>query len=759
MIRDKISLNGTWDWFLPGGEKQNISVPSSYLCVGEAIFEKTIELNKKEGKNIFLVFEGITYEAEVCINGVNIGSMLPYVRYKFDVTGHILEGCNTVRVNLKDITARYGPTEGWESYGGIIRDTYLEITNKVYVEDYQWIVRFSDNYKIAACTLKTCIQNPTGGEFTGGVGFNLLYDGNEVFAGSRNIKTDKLSDNVCFEFEIVNPLLWSPQFPNLYDLEICLLDGGHPVDDTGQKVGFKEFNKNGTKFYLNGQKIIIKGVCRHDMWGDNQGFTLTREQMEQDMLMIKQTGANYVRLVHYPHHHEIVKIADRIGLMVSEEPGLWFSDLGSDVVADAALEVMRRTIIRDRNNASVIFWLAFNECIFNDKYLSNVKKLCYGLDPTRLVSGANFMNPEWTKEVFSRLDIDFYTFHPYGHYPDNFVTGGYDGKNSNISLRDVLETLSDRPVLFSEWGGWPVYENPALFKNFLTTMLDFAGKDFPEPNLAGVCFWEWADMLQTSRGYPACIDGILAEGLVDIWRNKRTNYYVLSDLFSEMGYEKANKPNIKFVNSIPSNDHKAVYKPLDLSALMSPEQLEEAWKNALDKAENENRRNSRKNKLRGPYMEKEITEIDRIPVKIAQGRPLLLTVKNRKLQVDVGFAASKVYFFGNVTFEAGYPVWGKLGDEIAIYRFIYSDGTREEITLKNGLDMTASNLVWGPSRINPSAPNVRRIMEIVMDLDWEVNAVNCFTAETDAEKILDRIEFELQNKEYTPLLYGINVRQ
>jgi hypothetical protein len=127
--------------------------------------------------------------------------------------------------------------------------------------------------------------------------------------------------------------------------------------------------------------------------------------------------------------------------------------------------------------------------------------------------------------------------------------------------------------------------------------------------------------------------------------------------------------------------------------------------------------------------------------------------------VDVGFAASKVYFFGNVTFEAGYPVCGKLGDEIAIYRFIYSDGAREEITLKNGLDMTASNLIWGPSRINLSAPNVNRVIEIVLDLDWEVDTVNCFIAETDQGKVLERIEFELLNEEYTPLLYGINVRQ
>ena len=125
-------------------------------------------------------------------------------------------------------------------------------------------------------------------------------------------------------------------------------------------MGFKELKVQGKRFLLNGKPLFLMGVCRHDLWGD-QGHVMTREQMRQDMAMIKATGANFVRLVHYPHHPYILELADELGLMVSEEPGLWWSDMKDQAIFDGSLEVMRRTVIRDRSHVSVAFWLSFNE--------------------------------------------------------------------------------------------------------------------------------------------------------------------------------------------------------------------------------------------------------------------------------------------------------------------------------------------------------------------------------------------------------------
>lgn len=757
-MRERISLNGWWDWSLPGGKARKRKVPSSYLCVGEATFEKYINLDIPHGKRAFLVFEGIAYDAVVTVNNQEVGRMLPYVRYRFDVTDKVAAGDNQIKVAVRDITAAYGPAEGWESYGGIIRDVFIEISDNVYIEDYYWTTCFSEDYKKAACTLKAHISNRSGKAFNGILTLDLAFHGTSVSSLQKDLQIGEETSETEFAFDLQGPLLWSPQFPNLYDLSLSISDGAEAKDQVGEKVGFREFKKIGTKFFLNGQKIIIKGVCRHDTWGDGQGFTLTPEQMEQDMQMIKHTGANFVRLVHYPHHKAIIEITDRLGLMVSEEPGLWNNDLEDDQIIGSALEVMKRTILRDRNHASVVFWLAFNECVFTDKYLSAVIKLCRELDPGRMVSGANFMNAKWTKEMFKKHGVDFYTYHPYGHHPDGLVTGGVSGDKPFVSIKEVLEVFNDKPVLFTEWGGWPVRHNPALFREFLQSMMSFCKKEAPEPNLAGMVYWVWADIVQVSRGYPACEGGVLTEGLVDLWRNKREIYYVLSDMFSGMEQGMGKKYGIELTESGMTDSSAGEYVAIDISGLTGQSDQEAVWKSALQKAVEENRRNTKKTVLTGPVIEEEIPCIGRIPVKLQTGRPLILSEKFRSAEIDIAMPVSEVCFIGHVTFAEGYPVKGRFGEPVAKYIFQYHDGTQKHILLRNGLEFTAANTCWGPSRLELAAANVTRAVKITVDEDWEVYVANGFKAEADKSRILQKIIFELVDPVYSPLLYGITVK-
>ena len=118
--------------------------------------------------------------------------------------------------------------------------------------------------------------------------------------------------------------MWSPEEPNLYELR-ARLESDHGEDAWNCRTGFREVVTQGPDFLLNGQRLVLKGVARHDMWKE-QGFTLTRRQMEQDMRMIKAMGANFIRQVHYPHHRYLVDLADEYGLLISEEPGYWNMD-------------------------------------------------------------------------------------------------------------------------------------------------------------------------------------------------------------------------------------------------------------------------------------------------------------------------------------------------------------------------------------------------------------------------------------------------
>ena len=762
MTRERIFLNGLWDWYIPGGSKRKIEVPSSYLCVGEAIFERTFQINLPKDKRAILRFEGIAYEGEVTVNKKHIGTMLPYSRYDFDITDCLVQEENHIRVILKDINASYGPTEGWENYGGIIWDVYIEVVDDIYISDYQFITSFSDNYKKAHCTLNVWLNNPLGKIYRGEIEASLSYNDVEYTRVSKDIEITSREGIFKLEFDVFNPLLWSPEFPHLYDLKIELKSNRETIDVTGQKVGFKEFIKRGTRFYLNGQKIILNGVCRHHMWGE-QGHTLTLEQMEKDMKMIKDMGANYVRLVHYPHPKEIIEIADRLGLMVSEEPGLWWSDLNNPVIADSALEVLRRTILRDRNNPSLIFWLIFNECIFAGDYISRAKKLCKELDPTRMVSAANVMNPEWTKNVFTKEDLDFYTFHPYGYSPGDpygydrmaIIQKGYGSNEPFTSLEEILSILNDKPVVFTEWGGGRTFENHTIVRNFWRVISSFLSNE--DSNLMGTSYWCWNDYFEFSRWLPGDIKGISASGLVDIWRNKRSNYYLLSELFSQLKYRTIEKPKLDFISNLYPQLDNYKFEPLDFTSLFGSKEQEKAWKSALERTALENKRRRKKINLIGPIIPEKLEDIGGIPVGINRGRPVVLSEEVNRIVIKINKICSKLFIFGHTTLPSGYPVKGKLGEEIAKYVLVYTDGTKREIVLRNGIEITTSNIIWGPSRLNPVTSSVYQTLKITVDPIYEIYIVNCFILDVDSSKTLDSITFELLNPDYIPLLYGITL--
>lgn len=105
------------------------------------------------------------------------------------------------------------------------------------------------------------------------------------------------------------------------------------------------------------------GVCRHDLYGDS-GHTASYAEMRRDMELIKYVGVNFVHLVHYPHDSRIIALAYQLGLMVSEEHGLWWSDMHNEAICAGSPEVLRRTVIRRKNHVSIAIWLSFNECIF-----------------------------------------------------------------------------------------------------------------------------------------------------------------------------------------------------------------------------------------------------------------------------------------------------------------------------------------------------------------------------------------------------------
>lgn len=711
-------------------------VPGSYDCVGDSIWSRTFDCTQStDGARTYLCFEGIAYEGTVRLNGMNLGVMLPYSFYRFEVTELLKDGENELCVDLQDLNAPFGPAEGWRSFSGIVRDVFLETVPATFLSDLFFHTVLSDDLSEAACTVEFSLDGAADAMTVQAV---LRREGMPAI---RSAPVPARCGKVSFYAE--QPALWSPEHPNLYKLSLELLQDGECVDTEECTVGIKCLEIREGHFFLNHAQLLIAGVCRHDIWTENEGHTLTDAMIEKDLRMIKAMGANFVRLVHYPHDRRVLAAADRIGLMVSEEPGLWWSDLSDARITTRALKVLEKVILRDRNHVSVAFWLAFNECPFNEQFLRDAVALARRCDPTRLISGANCNDVEQTREIFDRCGVDFYTLHPYGTHPTH-CNGG--------SLENACRVLAGKAVFFTEWGGYYVVGNPALFRDFCMEMLRLYRNKAPEPTLAGMSYWQWQDIPEYQRGEPACRDGILNEGIVSQTREPKDNYYTFTDFLRYIQTPEI-KPRgeIRITGGGSPDGH---YR-----CAVLPQGSEKAWNAALEAARPMPAyywKKARRMEF-GPALPCEVTRLGALKTALAEGRPLVIC-RNMAAEIPVGGKAKALWFIGQATLGKGYPISGSRGEELGSYTVRYADGTQERFPLRNGIELATACALIGPTAFSPRGSAITPAFTISYDKNWEIYQANLLRLPVQ-EKTVAAVYAEISDSDCYLLLYGLTAEE
>lgn len=706
-----LSLNGKWDYRIGKGTWQEMTVPFSKLAVGHSECRRTFDIIDTDDV-VLLKFDGITYHAKVFLNGKFLGDMLPYSEYDFDITNILLPKGNQLTVELEDISPAFGPTAGWENFGGIIRDVYITCLPKNHITDVFAHYTLQNGYTSAELTVETKCTLPENSEFE----INL-------FDGEKNILSYVQKSTETLTVNIEDIKLWSVQTPNLCELKVFLKENGRIIDEYTCMIGFRELKCDRHRFILNGEPIFLKGVCKHETVADS-GHCPTLDEIESDLTKIKETGCNFVRLVHYPHNKKTLEIADRIGLLVSEEPGFWWSDTSDPEVASGSLEVLKRTILRDRNHPCVAFWLCFNECKFTEKFLIDSCAVCRKYDPTRMVSGANCMSDEDTKKYYNICGFDFYTMHPYA---PNFERAENSAKY-----------LNDKPLLFTEWGGYFVYDNPHLLTDFLCGMNRLYLANSDNGALAGAFFWFWAELNDYNRGRSACIDGKLSEGLVTSDRKPTIIYDAFCKGIKNIGkYEKYDEfwfdGNTDILlsanNFLPDN------KTADFS-----EYFADIAKSELKKPSMRQRRLTH-----GSVLEN-IPPLCEIPFILKDGTNVTL---------DCISNAARINIYGLTSLIKGYPLGGEYGEVAAEITFCFENSIEQTIPLRNGIEITTAFSLLASSRINPIAENSTRTAMFGYDKNFEQYVLNQLTVEFKNNSKLCKIKLKSSNKGYDVLLYGI----
>ncbi|HMD87266.1 MAG TPA: glycoside hydrolase family 2 TIM barrel-domain containing protein [Terriglobia bacterium] len=745
--RSRVDLAGTWERHVHGKLVDVIPVPSSQRPLGFYHLKREFLLPALTGQQRAIVhFEAITYHGRVFVNGAELGTMGPYIPYEFDITAQAKEGKNQIDVAIADLhpdTTGAGKDElalgvnpGWEAYGGIIRDVYVEVRPAAFIDNLRLAYQLTSGYTQISCQARVFVFSSVAA--AGHLEVGLWKGETEVARAERAVDVTAGATEAEVSFTVVAPDLWSLEEPNLYELRAGLkTEEGE--DSWKCRTGFRDVAIRGNQFELNGRRLLLNGVARHDMWKD-QGFTLTRAQMAQDMRMIKALGANFVRLVHYPHHRHIVELADELGLLVTEEPGYWGMDFRTmpRTMIELGYRIMEGTIRRDWNSPAVFAWLLGNECALTVEYLKEGKERCRKLDPiARPVSFANDRNKEIAKPIFEQSGMDFFDQHVYTFDIETF--------------RKEAEYFGpSRPFTVTEWGARQWGQSQMVMEQMVDLIMDLEA----EGKMAGSAFWEWADMRQYGRVEIATLNGVLLEGVVTEARDPRPDVYLeLARLFE--GYRAAGpastQPTVLPLKWSPSGPG-ASFQPIDLQALVESAEgakawaeletrLAKYWPRAAMAEDQWNRTGQRFTLWQGSDLL--IAGVPfRLPLAGGTVRPLVL-MPDQPVTIPIDLECERLQVLGQVTFPAGYPVQGKRGETVATYHLRYSGGRERQIPVRNGIEVAQANLIHEATRIDPIATEAQPALKYVKDIVREQYQVLLWTLPLERGKV-ESLRCEMQ---------------
>ncbi len=762
--RSRISLNGEWQRFIGTDLYDVVQVPSSLHPSGFYRLTRDILLPKLTlNQRAFIHFDAINYHGRVSVNGTELGTTIPYVPYDFEFTRQAKEGKNHIEVAIADFTPEptgagkdeisLGVNLGWEAYGGIIRNTYIEVRPAAFIDNARLSYQLSSDYSQAECLVRVYLS--AASEVKGQIKVSLFQGNFEVAKAEQALPLATGQSEADVTLIVKTPALWSPEAPNLYELRVMLATP-YGEDEWNCRTGFRHMVTRGPEFILNGKPIILNGVCRHDMWRE-QGFTLTRQQDGQDMRMIKTLGCNFVRLVHYPHNRHIVELADQLGLLVSEEPGYWNMDFNTmpQSEIDLGYRIMEKTIRRDWNSPSVFAWFLANECTLTVESLRKGKAVCNQLDPLhRFVTVANSMSKEKAKPILEQAGMDFITKHPYTFNLDEFnEEAEYYGQA--------------RPLVFTEWGGKAIGQSQIVMQNTVDRILDLQ----EAKQLAGHSFWSWQDMREYSRIDPEMKNGVLESGVVTEGREPRDVVYLeLARLFEGRRHDDEQPdthPQVLPLKRVPWV-RGSRFSPVDLQAVADEPERVKAWaafEAGLEKYWNPNwftrshwKRTGGKFQL-WKHGKAEIAGAPfHFPVVNNYVRPLVLVPEAPEVVIPVGLECRRLHVLGHVTLPDGYPVQGPVGQIVATYTLRYASGKTHDIPIRNGYEAARSNLIYVATRIDAEAIEAQRAMLFVKDVAREHYQILLYPIPVEGEK-LTSLTCKLNGQQPALALFAITAEQ
>lgn len=501
------------------------------------------------GKKVVLIFEGIGSKADVYLNGVHLKTHLgAYTAFTVDIT----EACrfgdkNLVAVradNSSSLAEIVPPVSGdFSMQGGIYRRVFLQTYGKVYFDRGAYastpvLVQTPEvTEEQAKVSLSTQLKNESDKNQKVTVRFTLYDKERNIVKREEKkitIKTGQVYPLSVPMNNIQKPHLWSPDSPYLYTLRSEILD--HATNEQLQEIetslGFRWFSVDKTGFYLNGNYLKLRGAARHqDYWG--LGIAIPSEVNYNDMKLLKEMGANFVRISHYPQDSEIYRACDELGLIAWSEICIVNEVKKNEEFAFNSREMLKEMIYQNYNHPSVMIWGAMNELWnYHDEALrlaEELEAIKKEIDPYRL-SCVAFHAFTWekpftqdNKRMFEISDINGV----------NVYESWYHGDFNTIApMFDKFRDYSvHKPRFLSEYGAGSDERihsyTPLTFDFTPEFQLEFNRRYVDEmearPDYVGYSIWNLIDFQVDGRGDSK--PNLNQKGMLYANREKKEIYY------------------------------------------------------------------------------------------------------------------------------------------------------------------------------------------------------------------------------------------
>jgi hypothetical protein len=512
-----------WDFMVTGGRRagewSTIPVPSNWELQGFGTYNYGNDKNKADergqyrhrfdvprhwrDRRVVLVFEGSMTDTDVRVNGQPAGPVHQggFYEFSYDVTKlleygrrNLLEVTVSKQSSNASINGAERDADFWV-FGGIYRAVYLAAYPATSIERTAIDARADGTFRVDVHLAGVARETGVAARIEGVDGVPV----GDAFTTTAAPGQTK----VTLRTRVANPRLWSAEHPNLYRVKVTLDGAARPVHTVTERFGFRTIEvraRNG--IYVNGARVILKGVNRHAFWPDS-GRTTSRDISVRDVQLMKDMNMNAVRMSHYPPDKHFLDACDEIGLYVLDELTGWQKAYDTD----AGIPLVRELVIRDVNHPSILFWDNGNEGGFNFDLDSEFAKW----DPQQRV----VLHP-W--DTFNGIDTTHYL--PYNCCAQQFFNG-----------RDIIMPTEFLHGLYDGGHG--------------AALRDYWGAIERHPAAGGGFLWALADegIVRTDRNGAIDTAGNQGpDGIVGPYREKEGSFYTIKELWSPVAIDSSLPP-------------------------------------------------------------------------------------------------------------------------------------------------------------------------------------------------------------------------